>query len=247
MRKDMERWFGQAAPDVELKSVYKAVGIALLIYVVDLMFEPLPITVVIFVVMGNLLYAIFSNKLAAGMLVAAIGSAFIGPFILQPVGRFIILAIPLIVIGRLVQLAITRKLGTVPRNRFIITGIYFLLGVLIIVTFVYNNKISRQRAEDLIAACESYKQVHGKYPDKLKELVPEFVNEIPLARYSLGFNKFRYYSYKPRKPDAALSKLLCKPDKGIPPEGRHVLEYTDITPFGRPFYMFEEKRWSYLD
>jgi hypothetical protein len=32
-----------------------------------------------------------------------------------------------------------------------------------------------------------------------------------------------------------------------PDEQRHVLGWTEVIPFGRPYYVLEEDRWGYLD
>ena len=37
----------------------------------------------------------------------------------------------------------------------------------------------------LIAACEKYKDNKIEYPKKLYDLVPNFIDEIPLAKYTI--------------------------------------------------------------
>ncbi|WP_426753961.1 hypothetical protein [Myxococcus sp. Y35] len=88
---------------------------------------------------------------------------------------------------------------------------------------------ARRNAEALIAACRAYQVKHGRLPDTLAQLVPEFLAELPPAKFSgpvFGF------TYVVSGPEAA---------------PRHVLGWTDRLPFGRPFYVFEEDRWGYLD
>ncbi len=84
---------------------------------------------------------------------------------------------------------------------------------------------ARKNAEALIAACRAYEAKHGRLPDSLEALVPEFLPALPPARYEGPHFGFQYTV------DAE----------------RHVLGWTDTLPFGRPFYVFEEDRWGYLD
>ena len=88
-----------------------------------------------------------------------------------------------------------------------------------------NSHIARSGAERIIAACEAYKWETGRYPDALEELVPRHLEDVPVAKYTLMFNRYRYISS----------------------DGTHLLMWTDIAPFGRPTYNLEEGRWGYLD
>jgi hypothetical protein len=59
----------------------------------------------------------------------------------------------------------------------------------------------------------------------LEELVPEFIPNVPLAKYNFGFNQFVYS----RNEDDA------------------TLYYFAVPPFGRPVYDFASREWKYLD
>ncbi len=103
-----------------------------------------------------------------------------------------------------------------------------IYGVMVVATFAtisFDNHLAHQRATELIAACNQYYAQYKKYPDTLQDLVPEFVPEIPAAKYSLLSSSFRY--------------RVSEQD--------HVLMYIQIFPFGRAFYTLEEGRWWYLD
>jgi len=82
----------------------------------------------------------------------------------------------------------------------------------------------RAEATRIIDAVRAYHGERGAYPDRLEELVPTCLPELPRARYGdpMGFTY-----------DAS--------------GGRHVLGWTAVAPFGRPYYVFEEDRWGYLD
>ena len=76
-------------------------------------------------------------------------------------------------------------------------------------------------------ACRQYEVRHGRLPDRLDELVPNFIPSVPLAKYTLmpPFNMFIY---------------MARP-------GQHSLMWTVFPPFGRPYYVFEDNRWGSLD
>lgn len=90
-----------------------------------------------------------------------------------------------------------------------------------------GSERARKNADLLIAACRAFQARHGRLPATLEELVPDFLPELPRARYDGPHFGFTY--------DA---------DASVP---RHVLGWTEVMPFGRPFYVFEEDRWGYLD
>jgi hypothetical protein len=104
-------------------------------------------------------------------------------------------------------------------------------GTVLLVTMLRPNRAGSERArkgaEQIIAASLAFQQRHGRLPSMLEELVPEFLPAVPEAKYSGPHFGFVY-------------------DVG-PDSGRHVLSWTEHIPFGRPFYVFEEDRWGYLD
>ncbi len=86
---------------------------------------------------------------------------------------------------------------------------------------------ARKNADVLIAACQAFQAKHGRLPAALEELVPGFLPELPRAKFDGPHFGFTY------DVDAAAT--------------RHVLGWTEVLPFGRPYYVFEEDRWGYLD
>jgi hypothetical protein len=120
--------------------------------------------------------------------------------------------------------AIKRELGRA-LSWFVRAGIFTLTAAAVLGTNYLQNLLARHRAEEVIAACERYHLAHGSYPDQLSDLVPALLPGVPRAKYVLAFGHFDYHA-------AA---------------GRHTLGYTALPPFGRPFYVFEELRWGYLD
>jgi hypothetical protein len=58
-----------------------------------------------------------------------------------------------------------------------------------------NIGIAHYRAQDLIAALKSYNAKYGQYPERLDQLVPEFMDKIPRAKYLGGDQVFTYNGY----------------------------------------------------
>jgi type II secretory pathway pseudopilin PulG len=104
-----------------------------------------------------------------------------------------------------------------------------MLGAVLLVfaSNAANNHLARSRAETLIAAIKAFKQQNQRFPTKLDELVPDFIDHVPAAKYIL-FPPFGCFHY------------MGSPDS-------HSLMYTAFPPFGRPYYQFEEGKWRYMD
>jgi hypothetical protein len=72
---------------------------------------------------------------------------------------------------------------------------------------------------------KAYNKKLNKYPVTLKELVPEYISEIPSAKYTLSMNEFIY----------RIS------------DGSAILLYVKYPPFGRPYFDFKKDTWRYMD
>ena len=101
-----------------------------------------------------------------------------------------------------------------------------------ILTFValYGNAsmqsaVARENAKIIIEACNNYLKVTGGYPKALEDLIPYQLDSVPRAKYALTLSEFMYWER----------------------DGRHWLMWVDIPPFVRPYYIFEEAKWGYLD
>ena len=78
----------------------------------------------------------------------------------------------------------------------------------------------------IITAVHRYHDERGRYPETLDELVPRFLPSVPRSRRTPGL--FRRFEYDRYGDDAHLTWYL-------------------IPPFGRPFYVFNQRRHGYLD
>lgn len=84
-------------------------------------------------------------------------------------------------------------------------------------------RISDANAGRVIKACEEFRDVNGRYPDRLEELVPEYLASVPPAKHCLT-GKFFYTG-------SGDQRLLMWARYG----------------FYRRIYSFYEKRWNNLD
>jgi len=104
-------------------------------------------------------------------------------------------------------------------------AISFVAGFAALGIIVYGNVIARERAEELIVAVEQFYAKHGRYPERLEQVVPEFISAIPRAKYVVVADKFSY----------SVSG------------SRHSLMYVVMPPFGRRIYTFEDRKWTSVD
>jgi hypothetical protein len=105
-------------------------------------------------------------------------------------------------------------------------AIYLLAASAVLGWVAYNHALGYRRAESVVAAVHAYAAERGRYPASLRDLVPAFLPAVPKAKLTLLFNQFEYRRM---------------------PGGAHWLTWTVVPPFGRRSYLFEEKRWNYLD
>ena len=106
------------------------------------------------------------------------------------------------------------------------TGIYLLACISVFVANGLQNRMADRRAIALGNACLAYRAKYHHYPQRLQELVPEFIPSVPVAKYAPG----GYFSYSP----------------GL--TGREpMLYYQELPPFGRRFYHMETGGWGFLD
>jgi hypothetical protein len=112
------------------------------------------------------------------------------------------------------------------RSRVLRAGMYLLLGVATVAAMQFHSATARNHAAQVIDACRAYQARHGMLPDRLEELVPEFLPAVPRAKYTLQWGEFTYWTSEKKS---------------------HTLMYVALPPFGRRVYHFEEARWSQLD
>ncbi len=102
-----------------------------------------------------------------------------------------------------------------------------LIGGIVCGNAWLQNSIAESRFEVAIQACKQYQKDKGHYPDKLEDLVPAYMYSVPRAKYCVMFGEFYYFAGS-----GDLSPMLM---------------WTKLPPFGRPFYVFKDGRYGYLD
>ena len=112
------------------------------------------------------------------------------------------------------------------RSRAMRAGMYLLLGIATVATTQFHMATAQNHAAQVIQACRAYQARHGMLPDRLEELVPEFLPRVPRAKYTLQWGEFTYLTSGKES---------------------HTLMYVALPPFGRRLYHFEAARWSQLD
>jgi hypothetical protein len=86
-------------------------------------------------------------------------------------------------------------------------------------------RVAEANAQRVVAACEEYHAANGRFPKNLDELVPQYMNSVPFAKYCLlQPSRFDYHNF-----------------------GTPMLVWQVVPPYYRKIYNFETRGWSYLD
>lgn len=120
---------------------------------------------------------------------------------------------------------VVRKNKQLFRVRMARVGIYLVMAFAVFAANYLNNQMAGRRALALIQACKQFHAKHYRYPDRLEELVPQFMHSVPRAKYTFMYGEFSYYLNGDRP----------------------ILWYAVFPPFGRRIYNFKSDRWGHLD
>ncbi len=91
----------------------------------------------------------------------------------------------------------------------------------------FQLSVAEAHSQRILAACEQFHADKGRFPRKLDELVPNYMNSVPVAKYCLGPGSRFFYSAG---------------------SGNHaMLAWQIVAPYYRKIYNFDSRRWSYLD
>lgn len=96
------------------------------------------------------------------------------------------------------------------------------------VVLLNNNlqcKIAEANAPRIVSACDKFHAAHGRYPENLNELVPDYLPSVPRAKYCIRFGEFHYWRAY----------------------GRYYLLWYKVPPFGRKIYDSSRGTWGYID
>lgn len=112
------------------------------------------------------------------------------------------------------------------RSRATRAAMYLTLGAATLIVTHINAATAESHAAQIIDACRAYQARRGILPDRLQQLVPEFLPAVPRAKYTMAWGEFTYFAA---------------------PGASHTLVYVTLPPFGRRVYNFEQAAWSQRD
>ncbi len=75
-------------------------------------------------------------------------------------------------------------------------GAFVLFAALILGCGRLNNIHARHGAVKISNACEAYKAKTGAYPAALRQIVPEYIADIPAAKLTVTWNQYRLVAGK---------------------------------------------------
>jgi hypothetical protein len=161
----------------------------------------------------------FRRALLAGTLLVVVDALYINQGLIAGLIVFWLL------LGGLPLTFLAKKYVTVRAHRFRNQAIYFVAAIIVFALNAANNQLAQSRGEALVSDIKAFHVRNERYPKSLEELVPDYVESVPLAKYTFGFNEFRYFVS----------------DHSV------LLFYTHFPPFGRPTYSFDRDEWVYVD
>jgi hypothetical protein len=88
-------------------------------------------------------------------------------------------------------------------------------------------RVAEANGQRILAACEEYHAANGRFPRKLDELVPNYINSVPVVKYCLGPGSRFFY--------------------GAPEHGNAILAWEIVSPHYRRTYNFGTRSWGYVD
>ncbi len=115
------------------------------------------------------------------------------------------------------------------RVRLAVIGVYALMVVMVFAMKGINYRVSQANARVIIEACERYKGKTGEYPAELRDLVPAYLPEVPVARYTVMSGGFYYHR-----------------NRG-PSGGDYRLVFIYESPFARSVYSSVDRGWRSID
>ena len=122
--------------------------------------------------------------------------------------------------------SVARGAAPLARSRALRGVAYLVLGVATFATMRFHAFTAETHSARVIEACRAFEVRYGALPDRLDQLVPEFLPAVPRAKYTVAWGTFTYFSSG---------------------EKSHTLMYVALPPFGRRVYHFEADRWTQVD
>ncbi len=96
---------------------------------------------------------------------------------------------------------------------------------LVLANNAFQYRMAESNAARIVTACEDFHAKNGKFPQTLDDLVPQYMQSIPRAKNCMMFGEFWYLNS----------------------EGKPLLIWYAVPPYGRKIYNFEDRQWNYID
>ena len=104
--------------------------------------------------------------------------------------------------------------------------IYIVAVILASGIIISQNALAFHKAKNVVEAIEAYHAKYEDYPQSLEVMVPEFLDHVPVAKYTISSSSFYYRKTK---------------------ENRPYFFYVIMPPFYRNSYNFEKHEWHKMD
>jgi hypothetical protein len=83
------------------------------------------------------------------------------------------------------------------RSQLVLATVYALAGTASFAVILLNWRIAEARSQPVITACKQFHTKYQRYPEELRELVPQFLPAVPHAGYTLISRRFNYFPSRP--------------------------------------------------
>ena len=117
------------------------------------------------------------------------------------------------------------RFKAVRSQKLINVGVYLSAVVLVFALNRAQQRLAANRGEELVAAVKAFHGKYQRYPESLNALVPEFIANVPPAKYTMTYSQFSY----------------------IKTDTNATLYYTEVPPFGRRAFVFSRGTWGRFD
>jgi thiol:disulfide interchange protein len=82
------------------------------------------------------------------------------------------------------------------KHRLFKAGIFALMIAAVFGARSFNYKVGNAHLRQITDACNQYRVKYKRFPDKLQDLAPEFIQKIPKVKYVFNYwNEFNYINH----------------------------------------------------
>jgi hypothetical protein len=107
----------------------------------------------------------------------------------------------------LALVALTRHSARLAGRRVAAAGLYLTAAVAAFSWVAFNQATARERAFQVISACNAYRAAHGALPERLDQLVPNYLPRVPRAKFTGVAAEFVYRAHDNTISSEALTEV----------------------------------------